>query len=69
MFQDLEQIKHIEQMNKKLDIIIKLTALKALRGRSFEDRVRILHTLKFSIEDISIIVNQPQKEVKRELKQ
>jgi hypothetical protein len=59
--------KQIELISKKLDVIVKLTALKATRGVSFEDRIRILQRFGFSIKDIGMIVNQPQREVRREL--
>lgn len=58
----------LESINKKIDIIVNLTAIKALQGRSFEDRVRILNTLNFEPKEIIKLTGKTQEDVYRELR-
>ena len=55
----------IEKINKKVDIITYLVAIKAMEGYPLEDRIIKLLVFDFSVKDISKIVNRPTKEVNR----
>lgn len=56
----------LQSINKKMDIIVKLTALQATKGRSFESRCKILNRF-FSIKEISTLLGYSQKEVRKGL--
>jgi len=60
--------KQLEKINKKVDIITKLVAVRAVHGHSFERQVEILNTFGFSINDISIIMCRPKKMIVKELR-
>lgn len=57
----------LQSINKKIDIIVKLTALQATRGHSFESRCQILYRF-FSVKQVSELLGYSKKEVMRGLK-
>lgn len=48
--------KHFEELSEKLDILIKLTAMNALRERTLTDQVEILSTIGLEPKEIATIL-------------
>lgn len=46
------------QIEKKLDILIKLSAIEAVRGREFREQVMILNQVGFQPKDIADLLNK-----------
>lgn len=54
----------LAQLEKKLDILIRLFAIEAVRGREFREQVRVLDQAGFQPKDIADLLNKSPNNIR-----